>query len=329
MHICIFLCLLLFGLAHFSLAATLPGSAAKEAVADDEDKEGGVSLMALSDEQVNAALDTMTTATLVQIINSQGYEVEEGMEPAKVLQAAKLLVRQERDRQIEAAKAGGGAGVEGVAGVGVGVGGGGGGGGAAAAAGGGSQSAGGGAMGAGGSSLGGGGRPAAAASKPVSSSSSSSSDRGTAASPARAAAAPPAAKSAAAPSSLAGWTHTQPVPPGATAWDCFQAQIASDFAPLLRLIPAPVREAIAVHGAVMGKPLRQALCGAVGPLLGVAGKVLRAAGYGAVNLGGEVTRWSERIATFSSNQAVGGRRDAGDRNKWDEEDEEEGEVIEL
>ena len=267
-------------------AATLPGASLGEAV-DEEEEEEGIALSALTDGQLDAALDSMTTATLVQIIKSQGYEVEEGLEPAKILQAAKVLVKQERDRQLAEKGAGGGSSSGGV---------------------------------------GGGSTPAIKHAAP----------QATAAKPAAAPqASTRAASTPAAPStpsttnnnlSLAGWTHRQPVPPGATAWECFQAQIASDFAPLVRLVPAPVREALSRHGSVMAGPLRQMLCGAVGPMLGVAGRVLNVAGRGIEQLGGEVSRWSESIATLAADGAVGAR---AAQNNWNEEEEDEAEIVEL
>jgi len=242
------------------------------AVAGGEEEAGAVALSSLTEDQVDQALDTMTTATLVQIIESQGYGVEEGTDHAQVLEAAKILVKQERERQL-AEKRGGSGNSETVV-----------------------KSA---------------QQPKrAAAVGPVSGLEEA---RAEAAAVVEGAAArkgeeeeegeTESESEGMGAATVEGWNHKKPIPEGATFWDLFFAQVASDLGPVWRIIPEPVRLAVAQHSKVMAKPLRQALCGAVGPMLKVASKMMVLAGKGLVNLGGQVSSLSLHIATLADGGA--------------------------
>jgi hypothetical protein len=246
---------------------------AVEATAEDD----SIPLTSLTDEQVDSALDTMDSATLTQIIKSQGFTVEEGTGHDQILEAAKILVKKERDRQQKEMRGGDGMGA------------------AATSA----------------------GEPATSASAGSGSSRDSAQKK-----------TPPVAvekKTEASEESLEessdrpkgkggveGWTHRDPIPEGATFWDLFGAQVAADLGPFWRIIPEPIRMAVAHHSKFMAKPLRQALFGAVGPLLKVASKMLNFSGRFLIALGGNASDLSLHIATMAdnSNNSVGSPRKA-------------------
>jgi len=272
----------------------------------DGAEEEGVPLTSLSDAEINAALDSMTQASLVQIIESQGYQVEEGTDQTQILKAAKILVKQERDRQL--AESGSSA--------------------KASAA-----------------------STAAASSSPPTSSAAAEraqqtkasagvdngSDRRSAsattatATATAASAASSTSTSSNSKASTAGWTHTQPVPEGATFWDLFSAQVMNDFGPLFRLIPEPIKKVFAENSKVMAKPLQQALSGAVGPMLGVAGKFLNVAGHGLIHLSEGVSAWSLHIASAAKQDRLQQRANSLEHHTagFEDEEEEEAEIIEL
>lgn len=258
----------------------------------DEERED-IALSQLSEEQVDAALDNMTSANLVQIIESVGYSVESGMEPVQLLKAAKMLVKQERDRQIaEKAKPGraSSTALEDSDIVG--------------------------ASGSGSPKTVNGGE-----SKQNKNRTNSRSESETQSTPSNAEA-------------VRGWTHTQPIPEGATFWDLFQSQVAADLGPFLRIIPEPIRKVFQQHSKVMAKPMRQALCGAIGPMLRVAGKLINVAGHGLIHLGSEVSTWSSYISTLAQvPQKVGSTARTGVTSQHNDLEvdieEDDGDVIEL
>ena len=295
-------------------------AAVAEAVEATEENDS-IPLTSLTDEQVDSALDTMDSATLTQIIQSQGLAVEEGTGHDQILEAAKILVKKERDRQKKEMRGGGEGGGNGM--------------GAAATSAGEPASS----VSADSGSSGGSSSSASLQKKtpPVSiekkieaggESSAESSDR-------------PKGKGG-----VEGWTHRDPIPEGATFWDLFGAQVAADLGPFWRIIPEPIRMAVVHHSKFMAKPLRQALFGAVGPMLKVASKMLNYSGSFLIALGGNASDLSLHIAAMAENSknGVGGPRKAipssdsafnARENVFEEhgggggDEEEEAEIIEL
>ena len=305
--------LLLLALVLLLLPIACGEAVAREAAVKDGAEEDGVPLTSLSNEEVDAALDSMTQASLVQIIESQGYQVEEGTAQAQILQAAKILVKQERDRQLAEAE-GGATAKTGTAS-------------AATAA---STTA---SLSASASSAGAKMQQSKASTGVDDGSGHRSANTGTATATATASS---TSTSSGNKSSTAGWTHTQPVPEGATFWDLFSAQVMNDFGPLLRLIPEPIKKVCAENGQIMAKPLQQALSGAVGPMLGVAGKFLNVAGRGLIRLSEGVSAWSLHIASAAKQDRLKQRamldhtgETGGSIGGFEEEEEEETEIIDL
>ena len=309
------------------VVSAAPGVVADASAEGGDEADGeSVPLSSLTDAQVNSALDSMTTATLVQIIESQGYSVEEGTEHSQVLQAAKSLVRQERDRQLAEAGAGAGAGAGAAAGAGSGAG------------------------------AGAGARAAEVGAFDGSTTTTASSSSKPAASNPASAKMQPGAKIVQSEdaedeteqteqrqtqekeaATVEGWNYNKPIPEDAGFWDLFTAQVASDFGPVWRLVPEPIRAAVAQQSKLMGKPLRQALCGAVGPMLKVASKVMTISGHGLVGLGAKVSALSAHISTLADapplkverSKNAGAAASRHGRSIDDEDEEEDADVIEI
>lgn len=87
------------------------------------------------------------------------------------------------------------------------------------------------------------------------------------------------------------------LPDNATIWELFQAQVQADFAPILIIIPRPVKRLIASNAVKIAQKLRTILGGPMIPMFLTAGRVLRVAGKSIVFIGEDVLRLSNFILT--------------------------------
>jgi hypothetical protein len=85
-------------------------------------------------------------------------------------------------------------------------------------------------------------------------------------------------------------------------WELFKAQVMSDVAPFLAVVPAPVKAFVKDQVQHL-KPALVAATGAAGPMIGVLSKVVAAGGRGLVRLSEEMEQWSQVVS--ERNGAVG------------------------
>jgi hypothetical protein len=87
------------------------------------------------------------------------------------------------------------------------------------------------------------------------------------------------------------------MPDNATIWELFQAQVQADFAPILIVIPRPIKRLIASNAVKIAQKLRVIVGGPMIPMFITAGRVLRVAGKSIVFIGEDILRLSNFILT--------------------------------
>jgi hypothetical protein len=87
------------------------------------------------------------------------------------------------------------------------------------------------------------------------------------------------------------------MPDNATIWELFKAQVQADFAPILIVIPRPIKRLIANNAVKVAQKLRVIIGGPMIPMFITAGRVLRVAGKSIVFVGEDVLRLSNFILT--------------------------------
>lgn len=87
------------------------------------------------------------------------------------------------------------------------------------------------------------------------------------------------------------------MPDNATIWELFKAQVQADFAPILIIIPRPIKRLIASNTVKIAQKLRIIVGGPMIPMFITAGRVLRVAGKSIVFIGEDVLRLSNFILT--------------------------------
>jgi hypothetical protein len=87
------------------------------------------------------------------------------------------------------------------------------------------------------------------------------------------------------------------MPDNATIWELFKAQVQADFAPILIIIPKPIKRLIASNTVKIAQKLRIIVGGPMIPMFIIAGRVLRVAGKSIVFIGEDVLRLSNFILT--------------------------------
>lgn len=89
------------------------------------------------------------------------------------------------------------------------------------------------------------------------------------------------------------------LPDDASMWDLFKAQVASDFAPFIAIVPIPVKKFIRDQTKAIKRPLGGFIKGAAGPMLKVAGSAVTLTGQGLLILGDKIHLFSASMADES------------------------------
>lgn len=94
------------------------------------------------------------------------------------------------------------------------------------------------------------------------------------------------------------------LPDNATIWQLFKAQVQADFAPILIIIPRPIKKLIARNAIKIAEKMRVIIGGPMIPMLVVAGRVLGIAGNSVVYIGEDIIRFSKYLSSVADRPAL-------------------------
>ena len=90
------------------------------------------------------------------------------------------------------------------------------------------------------------------------------------------------------------------LPDNATFWELFKAQVCADFAPILIIIPRPIKKLIAENAVKVGRKLKVILVGPMTPMISVAGKVIGIIGNGIIYVGEDVVKLADFLVSVAN-----------------------------
>lgn len=94
------------------------------------------------------------------------------------------------------------------------------------------------------------------------------------------------------------------LPDNATFWELFRAQVQADFAPILIIIPRPIKKMIATNALIVGRKLKSIIGGPLIPMIAVAGKVIGIIGNGVIYVGEDVVKLADFLVSMGDNSSV-------------------------
>ena len=94
------------------------------------------------------------------------------------------------------------------------------------------------------------------------------------------------------------------LPDNATFWELFKAQIQADFAPILIIIPRPIKKLIASSSIKLAHRLKAVIGGPITPMIVVAGRILGIIGNSVVYIGEDVVKISQFLIDINFSPPV-------------------------
>ena len=90
------------------------------------------------------------------------------------------------------------------------------------------------------------------------------------------------------------------LPDNATFWELFKAQVCADFAPILIIIPRPIKKLIASNAVKLGRKLKLIFGGPIIPMISVAGKVIGIIGNGVIYVGEDIVKLADFLVSVGN-----------------------------
>ena len=90
------------------------------------------------------------------------------------------------------------------------------------------------------------------------------------------------------------------LPDNATFWELFKAQVCADFAPILIIIPRPIKKLIASNAVKLGRKLKLIFGGPIIPMVSVAGKVIGIIGNGVIYVGEDIVKLADFLVSVGN-----------------------------
>ena len=119
------------------------------------------------------------------------------------------------------------------------------------------------------------------------------------------------------------------LPDNATFWELFKAQVRADFAPILIIIPRPIKKLIAENAVKIGRKLKVILVGPMTPMISVAGKVIGIIGNGIIYVGEDVVKLADFLVSVANKSLLGSQQQINTSDLHIIESEDEGSTDDI